>query len=132
VAQEAFDAMLTQIVLAAVSVGFAAGFEPFFAKALGGAGRTADEVTKIVERFENPAIQAVGTTGNVVGRVPKKEPELPSTEVVPSGSPLVYLSSNLERVGAEAVRLGQGVQGGDREIANGHRLLPRHPLGASG
>jgi hypothetical protein len=46
-AQQAYEAMVTQIVLAAVSVGFAAGFEPFFALALGRAGKSLDDVTQL-------------------------------------------------------------------------------------
>src|SRR6266545_6921688 len=69
---------------------------PFFAKALGQAGKTAEEVERIVERFENPAIQAVGTTGNIAGSVPKPDTEPPATDVTPSGSPMAYLTGNLE------------------------------------
>src|SRR6266508_481996 len=93
---------------------------PFFTKALGQAGKTAEEVERIVERFENPAIQAVGTTGNIAGSVPKPDTEPPATDITPSGSPMAYLTGNLET-------LESHVQAMSTRSPAGRRRSPRPP-----
>ncbi|GAA3212868.1 hypothetical protein GCM10017690_25510 [Microbacterium terregens] len=91
------NALMTQILLAAVTIGFAAGFEPLLSAALmaskiGGTAAEVAEATKrvaaIVERAENPVIAAVGTTGNIVGAAPRPG--------VKSSSPMSYLTDTLE------------------------------------
>jgi hypothetical protein len=91
------NALMTQIILAAVTVGFAAGFEPLLSGALMATkigGTTAEvaaattRVAAIVEKAENPAVAAVGTAGNIVGAVPH-----PGTK---SDSPVSYLTETLE------------------------------------
>lgn len=90
------NALMTQIILAAVTVGFAAGFEPLLSGALmariGGDAEAVAAATvrvdAIIEKAENPVVAAVGTAGNIVGAVPH-----PGTK---SDSPLSYLTDTLE------------------------------------
>jgi hypothetical protein len=92
------NALMTQILLAAVTVGFAAGFEPLLSGALmatkiGNTAAQIEEATKrvsaIVEMAENPTVAAVGTVGNIVGAVPHPEPKGGQT-------PVGYLTETLE------------------------------------
>ena len=91
------NALMTQILLAAVTIGFAAGFEPLLsatlmASKIGGTAAEVAEATKrvnaIIEKAENPFVAAVGTTGNIVGAVPRPESK--------GKSPLSYLTDTLE------------------------------------
>lgn len=100
--QAAFEALVTQIFIAAATIGFAAGFEPLLTGMLG-AGRAGTELQAVkdtVEAWENPAVSAAGSMSNIV---PATQAVVggggggpPAAPQVPSGSPMTYLTQNLE------------------------------------
>jgi hypothetical protein len=141
--QTEFDALVTQLLLAGASFGVAVVFEPLAAAGLAllaaksssaakriqawaPAGESLEAgVEKIVERAENPALQVVGSAGNVVPAIPGvgKADEPPTGEAVNAeqaaavSTPLAYLAGYLREIEsqnrtiqqsflARAVRLG--------------------------
>jgi hypothetical protein len=119
--QAEFNTLVTQLVLAAVTVGFAAGFEPLLSSTLmaNKIGATAEEiatevkrVSAIVEAVENPALAVVSSVPNIVGALPKTSTQPPSAPV-PGGPTAVgstavgYLAENLEQVESHSQAIEQ-------------------------
>jgi hypothetical protein len=100
VEQAEFDNLATQLFLAAASVGLAYGFEPLLSSALGRMGKTAEQIKEIVERWENPAVQASGTLSNLVPATIANlaERATPAATGAPSGDPFAHLTGNLEAI----------------------------------
>jgi len=114
--QAEFDALVKQLLLAAVTVGFAAGFEPLLSSQLMASkiGATADEIAvevkrvgAIVEKVENPAVAAVSTVPNIVGALPKTSTQPPSAPVAPGSTAVGYLAENLGQVESHSQAIEQ-------------------------
>jgi len=114
--QAEFDALVKQLPLAAVTVGFAAGFEPLLSSQLMASkiGATADEIAvevkrvgAIVEKVENPAVAAVSTVPNIVGALPKTSTQPPSAPVAPGSTAVGYLAANLGQVESHSQAIEQ-------------------------
>jgi hypothetical protein len=100
------DALMTQLLLAALTIGFAAGFEPLLSSALlaGKIGGTTEQiaaetkrVAAIVEKYENPAVATVSSVPNVVGAKPK-----PAAK---TDSPVTYLTVQWEALMGQAEKI---------------------------
>ena len=103
--QADFDAMVTQLLMAVATVGFAAGFEPVMSGALmstkiGGATANAEAkinaVKDIVEKIENPAVSAVSAQANIVGAAPKPDSSPPADGGLAAASAVGYMAPLLE------------------------------------
>ena len=109
--QEKADELATQILLAAVTVGFALGFEPLLAAGLAKLGpkisESLDEFVEdllgegadIKELLENPAIESVGGASNIQSarsELPTPEPSTPQSQSTESNqSPLAQAQATM-------------------------------------
>jgi hypothetical protein len=114
--QAEFDALVKQLLLAAVTVSFAAGFEPLLSAQLMSSkiGTTAAEIAAevkrvgaIVEKVENPAVSAVSTVPNIVGALPKAGTQPPSVPVAQGSTAVGYLAENLGQVESHSQAIEQ-------------------------
>lgn len=104
VAQAQFDQMKVQLIGAALSIGFAAGFEWVIGGALGAVGKklgkTEKQIEDFVEWLENPANTVVSSAVNNVGAYTAKksaeEGQLPAV----GGGALQFLTSNSQALKA--------------------------------
>jgi hypothetical protein len=95
--QADFDALVTQLLLAAVTIGFAAGFEPLLTSVLMET-KFSGQAAKIVEKVENPAVATVSAVPNIVGAVPKRDTSPPPAPGVPASTAVGYLSETLGKL----------------------------------
>lgn len=112
--QAEFDALVTQLLMAAATVGFAAGFEPLMSGVLmgtkiGGATASAEEkikaVAAIVEKVENPAVSAVSAQANIVGALPKPDSSPPAGGGPATASAVGYMAPLLESLESFSQRI---------------------------
>jgi Domain of unknown function (DUF4157) len=127
VEQAEFDTLAMQLLIAAASVGFAAGFEPLLSGALGRMGMEAKAIKATVEKWENPSVQAVGTMSNLVPATLAVigGPDPPAATVVPTGDPFAHLTANLEAIERhkQSMELAFGARAGQRAGASDEQVL---------
>ncbi|GEM_PF-5196748 len=105
-AQAQTEALKTQLFMAFLSVGTAAGFEYVFSFGLGKLGLSAKRIKDVVEQWENPVNAVVSSSSNVVGArqsqtAARQGPPPSSDTALPgpaAGDPLTFMTSNLEAV----------------------------------
>jgi hypothetical protein len=90
--QARFDALVTQLFIAVGAVGLAFGFQPLLAAGLGKLGRTADKIKDTVELWENPVLQAAGSTANIYPLAKGGR----DRDVPANVRPMAFLTKNLE------------------------------------
>jgi hypothetical protein len=92
--QARFEALVTQLIIAASAIGLAFGFEPLLRAGLGKLGRTSEQIAKTVELWENPVLQAAGSTANIYPLAKGGR-----DADVPAGvRPMAFLTKNLEEL----------------------------------
>jgi hypothetical protein len=92
--QAQFEALVTQLFIAAGAIGLAFGLEPLLSVGLGRLGRTASQIEKTVEFWENPVLQAAGSTSNIYPAVKGGR----DTGVPAEVRPMAFLTANLEQL----------------------------------
>lgn len=92
--QAQFEALVTQLVIAAGAIGLAFGFEPLLSAGLGRLGRTTTQIEKTVEFWENPVLQAAGSTSNIYPAAKGSR----DTDVPADVGPMAFLTANLEEL----------------------------------
>jgi hypothetical protein len=92
--QARFEALMTQLVIAAGAIGLAFGFEPLLSVALGRLGRTAPQIAKTVELWENPVLQAAGSTANIYPLAKGSR----DSDIPVDVRPMAFLTKNLEEL----------------------------------
>jgi hypothetical protein len=92
--QARFEALAAQLIISAAAVGLAFGFEPLLAAGLGKLGRATAQIEKTVERWENPVLQAAGSTANIYPLAKGSS----DTSVPADVRPMAFLTKNLEEL----------------------------------
>jgi hypothetical protein len=133
--QATFDALVTQLLFASMTLGVATGFEPLVGGAIksGKVGPALDKAAKTVEQWENPVVSVAGSASNVVpaakgvaGTTPNSAPPQPPVDLgakdAPQdlSNPMDYLTRNSEAVEEQSRRL-------ERAFAN--RVTQRQATG---
>ena len=92
--QARFDALVTQLIIAAGAIGLAFGFEPLLTAGLGKLGQASERVAKTVELWENPVLQAAGSTANIYPLAKGgRDGDVPADV-----RPMAFLTKNLEEL----------------------------------
>jgi hypothetical protein len=92
--QARFEALVTQLIIAAGAIGLAFGFEPLLTAGLGRLGRTASRIKDTVEFWENPVLQAAGSTSNIYPAARAAR----DADVPADARPMAFLTRNLEEL----------------------------------
>src|SRR5215204_945405 len=93
-AQARFEALVAQLIIAAGAIGLAYGFEPLLSYGLGRLKVDAQKIAKTVERWENPVLQAAGSTANIYPLAKGGG----DTGVPAEVRPMAFLTKNLEEL----------------------------------
>jgi len=100
-AQARFEALVAQLIIAAGAIGLAFGFEPLLSAGLGKLGRTSAQIAKRVELWENPVLQAAGSTANIYPLAKGgRDGDVPADV-----RPMAFLTKNLEELELHNQRL---------------------------
>jgi hypothetical protein len=118
VAQAQFDQLKVQLIGAAATFGFALGFEWAFSGLLGRMKKSADQIKKTVEKWENPmnslASSGVNVAGSIVAKKDATEGQTPAIE----GGSFAFLTSNLAELEGHSQQLEQAFATRTTEMRN--------------
>jgi hypothetical protein len=126
--QAEVDALVVQVLLAAVTIGFAQGFEPLLSGGLERLGKTADQIKNTVEAWENPAVGVVGAAASMAPAAQAALTATPVAEPTPevaSQDPFAFFLANTAALEQERRKVEQAfsARGKQRDGATDEQAL---------